>query len=64
MTAMVKETKRILREHFGLSETDAHWAAANGWTDHGRLTADLELARKQALANLEAIKARPPRSGS
>lgn len=54
MSPLVTETKRILREQFGKSDTDAHWMAANNWTDHGRLAADLKLAKKQALANLEA----------
>lgn len=53
MSPLVKETKRILREQFGKSDTDAHWMAANNWTDHGRLAADLAMARQQALANLE-----------
>lgn len=54
MSPLVTETKRILREQFGKSDTDAHWMAANNWTDHGRLAADLAMARQQALANLEA----------
>lgn len=54
MSPLITETKRILRQQFGKSDTDAHWMAANNWTDHGRLSAALELARQQALANLEA----------
>lgn len=54
MSPLVSETKRILREQFGKSDKDAHWMAANNWTDHGRLSADLALAKSQALSNLEA----------
>jgi hypothetical protein len=54
MGPLARETKRILLEQFGKSEADAHWMAANNWTDHGRLEGDLTLARQQALANLEA----------
>jgi aspartokinase-like uncharacterized kinase len=54
MSPLVIETKRILRDQFGKSDTDAHWMAANNWTDHGRLAADLAMAKAQALANLEA----------
>lgn len=53
MTPLIAETKRILREQFGKSDTDAHWMAANNWTDHGRLSADLTMAKQQALKNLE-----------
>ncbi len=63
MTLLVVETKRILREQFGKSDTEAHWMAANNWTDHGRLADDLQLARKQALSNLER-QSPYPRSGS
>lgn len=54
MSPLVTETRRILREQFGKSDADAHWMAANNWTDHGRLAAELAMARQQALANLEA----------
>lgn len=63
MSPLVTETKRILREQFGKSDTDAHWMAANNWTDHGRLAGELELARKQALSNLER-QSPSPRSRS
>ncbi len=54
MSAVTEETKRILQQQFGYRYVDAHWMAANNWTDHNsRKTEDLKLARAQALANLE-----------